>query len=97
MFAPAPKLAACLEVLYRAALDARLLGYAGEREGLGPDKAKRLADLMDAVHEIPRLVADWERCDEQLLRSMLGDYDARHGGGLLATYDRVVAERSTSS
>lgn len=97
MFAPAPKLAACLEVLYRAAIDARLLGYGGEREGLGSDQAKRLADLMDAVHEIPRLAADWERCDEPLLRSILGDYDTRHGGSLLETYDRVVAERSRSS
>ena len=96
MFAPAPKLAACLEVLYRAALDARLLGWAGEREGLGRDESKRLADLMDAVHNIPGLAADWGRCDEQLLRSMLGDYDTRHGGGLLETYDRVVAERSQS-
>jgi hypothetical protein len=52
---------------------------------------------MDAVHNIPGLAADWERCDEQLLRGMLGDYDARHGGGLLHTYDRVVAERSPSS
>ena len=97
MFAPAPKLAACLEVLYRVALDARLLGYAGERGALGPAESKRLSDLMDAVHNIPRLAADWERCDEQLLRAMLGDYDARHGGSLLETYDRVVAERPRSS
>lgn len=97
MFAPAPKLAACLEVLYRASLDARALGWAGERGGLGAAEAKRLADLMDAVHNIPGLAADWERCDENLLRSMLGDYDARHGGRLLETYDRVVAERSRSS
>lgn len=97
MFAPGPKLAACLEVLYLAALDARLLGWAGERAGLSRDESKRLADLMDAVHNIPGLAADWERCDEQLLRSMLDDYDKRHGGGLLETYDRVVAERSRSS
>jgi hypothetical protein len=97
MFAPAPKLAACLEVLRRAAVDARLLGWAGEREGLGRDQSKKLADLMDAAHNIPELAADWERCDEQLLRSMLGDYDARHGASLLETYDRVVAEHSRSS
>jgi hypothetical protein len=97
MFAPVPQLAACLEVLYLAALDARVLGWSGEREGLGSDQAKRLADLMDAVHNVPKLAAEWERCDEQLLREMLGDYDARHGGGLLKAYDRVVAERSRSS
>ncbi len=94
MFAPTPKLAACLEVLYRAAIDARLLGWTGERQGLGRDESRRLADLMDAVHNIPGLAADWGRCDEQLLRAMLGDYDARHGGSLLETYDRVVARSS---
>lgn len=97
MFAPDPKLAACLEVLYRAALDARGMGWTGSREGLDRDAAKRLAALMDAVHNIPALAADWERFDEQLLRDTLGDYDKRHGGSLLASYDRVVALRTRTS
>ena len=46
---------------------------------------------MDAVHNLPGLAAKWERCDEQLLRATLGEYDARYSGYLLATYDRVVA------
>lgn len=91
MFAPAPQLAACLEVLYRATIDARMLGWAGERDGISPADAKRLGDLMDAVHNLPWLAANWERCDEALLRAMLGDYDARHGRSLLETYDRIVA------
>ena len=91
MFAPAPKLAACLEVLYRATVEARLLGWEGERDGLSREKSKRLGDLMDAVHNIPGLAADWERCNENLLRGMLGDYDKRHGGHLLATYDQVAS------
>lgn len=95
MFASDAKLAACLHVLYRAAIDARALGWKGEQEGLTRDESKQLADLMDAVHNIPGLAADWERCDERLLRRMLGDYDARHGGELLAEYDRIVAERSS--
>ena len=95
MFAPDAELAACLRVLYRAAIDARVLGWKGEREGLTREESKRLADLMDAVHNIPELAANWERCNEELLRDMLGDHDARHGGGLLAEYDRIVAERST--
>lgn len=97
MFAPAPKLAACLHVLYRAAIDARSLGWKGEQEGLTRDESRRLADLMDAIHNIPGLAADWERCDEGLLRGMLGDYDARHGGVLLEEYDRIVSLRSRSS
>ena len=94
MFAPDPKLAACLHVLYRAAIDARLLGWKGEQEGLTRDESKRLGDLMDAVHNIPVLAASWERCDEQLLRNMLSDYDTRHGGELLVAYDRIIAERT---
>jgi hypothetical protein len=55
------------------------------RTGLGRDESKRLADLMDAVHNIPGQAGDWGRCDEQELRSRLGAYDARHGGSLLET------------
>jgi hypothetical protein len=94
---PDPNLAACLHVLYRAAVDARSLGWKGEQEGLTRDESRRLADLMDAVHNIPKLAADWEKCDERLLRGMLGDYDARHGGALLEEYDRIVSQRSRSS
>lgn len=94
MFAPDAKLAACLRVLYLAAIEARLLGWKGERDGLTREESKRLGDLMDAVHNIPNLAADWEHCNEQLLRDMLGDYDARHGDGLLAAYDLVIDERS---
>lgn len=90
--APAPQLAACLEVLYRSAIEARMLGYEGHEHGLSAAKSDQLAALMDAVHNIPHLIAAWERCDESLLRGMLGDYDSRWGGGLLATYERVVAE-----
>lgn len=88
------QLAACLHVLYQAAIDARVLGWKGEKEGLTREESKRLADLMDAVHNIPGLIEHWERCNEDLLRGMLGDYDARHGGALLHEYDRIVAERS---
>ena len=97
MLAPDPKLAACLHVLHRAAVDGRLLGWKGEQEGLTREESRRLADLMDAVHNIPELAADWERCDEGLLRGMLGDYDTRHGGALLEEYDRIVSQRSRSS
>jgi hypothetical protein len=96
MFAPGPKLAACLYVLYRATIEARLLGWKGEREGLTHDECRKLGDLMDAVHNIPGLAADWERCDEGLLRAMLADYDARHSDALLPEYDRILAEYSRS-
>ena len=94
MFAPGPKLAACLEVLRRANLEARLLGLRGEQEGLSRGDAKQLGDLMDAVHNLPQLAADWGRCNEELLREMLRGYDERYGFALPDTYDRTVASHS---
>ena len=46
---------------------------------------------MDAVHNIPGLIANWEGCDESLLRGMLRDYDTRWNFELLHAYDDVVA------
>lgn len=92
--APMPQLVAALEVLRYAAVHARMLGYEGHDAGLPADKCDRLADLMDAVHELPRLLFEWERCDESLLRMILDDYDKRWASGFLDIYDRVVAERT---
>jgi hypothetical protein len=52
-----------------------------------------LADLMDAVHELPHLVTRWEQCDEVLLRQILSDFDGKWPNeniGLLATYERAI-------
>jgi hypothetical protein len=91
--APGPNMKACLRVLYQAAVQGRMLGWEGERGGLSPQRSQQLADLMDAVHEIPDLVQRWEECDEGLLRSMLKAYDEKWHPTveLLGEYDRVVA------
>ncbi|HTU61611.1 MAG TPA: hypothetical protein VMF89_24315, partial [Polyangiales bacterium] len=54
-------------------------------------QSAELAALMDAVHTIPYLLQNWERCDEELLRSLLADFDERHRGGsfLLGVYDQA--------
>lgn len=94
--APPRNLRACLEVLYLATLKARALGWSGEREGLSAERSARLGELMDAVHNLPSLVQNWDACNEEHLRAMLRDYDARwkDGESLLAHYDRVVADES---
>jgi hypothetical protein len=89
---PAPQHRACLEVLYQATIAARMLGYEGHENGLSAAKADQLADLMDAVHNLPRLLIDWSGCNESLLRGMLDDYDTKWSGHLLEIYDRIVAE-----
>jgi hypothetical protein len=92
--APEPFLSACLEVLYAAALEARLIGYAGSQNGLSVEDSNRLADLADAVHNIPDLLRSWEDVDEGLLRAMLADFDRKWGEKstlrLLVAYERQL-------
>ena len=97
MLQPIPEadLRACLAVLYRACVHGRLLGYEGERSGLSIDRSRLLADLMDAVHEIPNLITRWPECDRDLLRGMLADFDAKwssSGVALLPAFDEFVTE-----
>lgn len=83
MLAPQPFLSACLDVLYAATIQARLLGYAGVssvRHRLRRRNAQQITDLMDAVHNIPILLASWEKCDEALLRGTLKTYDDKWCG-----------------
>jgi hypothetical protein len=77
--APEPYLAACLRVLYVAALEARLIGYAGAESGLSAEESMRLADLADAVHNVPDWLRRWEDVNEPLLRGMLADFDKKWG------------------
>lgn len=92
--APEPYLTACLEVLKHAAIHARLIAYGGHSGGLAAEKSDCLADLMDAVHNLPHLLQHWEKCDERLLRLFLEEFDEKWKGhtsaGLLATYLRLV-------
>lgn len=76
-FAPDPAMRAALAVLYQAAIDARLMGYEGAERGMSARRTEQLADLMDAIHDIPVLLGRWEDCDESLLIAMLEHYDAK--------------------
>ncbi len=68
--APEPFLSGYLSVLRYAILMAR--NWAG-----ADGRNEKLADLMDAVHNIPELLNRWEECDEPSLRSALKHYDVR--------------------
>lgn len=84
-----------------AILDARLIGYAGSKDGLSPAESQRLADLADTVHNLPDLIQRWEEVDEPLLRGMLADYDDRWGHvssfRLADAYDDALARARGSS
>ncbi|OWK38066.1 hypothetical protein [Fimbriiglobus ruber] len=88
--APEPYLSACVEVLHRASTTCRVWGWSGEVS------AEHLADLMDAIHNIPYLVQNWERCDVPFLReSFLLAYQRKWAGrggiALCDIFDQVVA------
>lgn len=104
---PNGKLRACLRVLYEATLIARCLGWEGEREGLSAEQAKRLARLMDAVHNLPFLILNWDECNEERLINSLALYDKdpiafirlrdvfyKASGGLADTYRRIAQENA---
>ena len=92
--APEPYRSACLAVMRRAIVDARFIAWG--TSPLPKGRQEQVADLMDAVHNIPYLLNNWERCDQRLLRLFLESYDekwVREGDGvrLANLYDEYVA------
>jgi hypothetical protein len=69
--APEHEMRAWMRVVTIAVLDARVAGWRGE---VNPE---RLADLMDAIHNIPAAVQRWESSDAESLKSMLLDYERK--------------------
>jgi hypothetical protein len=95
VLAPEPYLSACLEVLHHACLQARLIGHSGEQAGLPAQHSAELADLMDAVHDLPDLLLHWEEFDERRLRAFLAEFNRSWSPDqtidLLAAYDDALA------
>jgi hypothetical protein len=94
--APAPQLAAAVEVLQRVVASARRLGDEGRTHGLPPARCEQLAHMMDVVRNLPRLLTAWEGTDESLLRLILAAYDARWRDTLLGMYEQKVAEHAAA-
>ncbi len=85
---PETELFACLDVMRHAILQARVWGW----EGVVP--AEQLADLMNAVHNIPGRIMHWDaRQDEEIKRELEAHERkwARDGGPCLCTqYEQLV-------
>jgi hypothetical protein len=50
---------------------------------------------MDAVHNIPELITRWPTCNQELLRGMLAEFDAKwsaSGIALLPLYDQITTD-----
>ncbi len=90
MPASATKLNACLEVMRDAILQARMWA----RSGSVP--SGQLADLMDAVHDIPTAIQHWEDLPDDAMKRSLRAYDEKWPksvdgtNGLLALYETVL-------
>lgn len=80
MLAPEPYLSACLDVIAYAALRSRELGWSND-----PDQLTVIANMMDAIHNLPELVRRWDTCDEAMLRTMLTP-------ALLVVYEESLAK-----
>jgi hypothetical protein len=79
----------------RAILQARLLGWGFPSAGSsGTVQYEQIADLMDAIHNLPGAMQNWEKCDQDWLRQCLKAYDDKwgsDGGRLLEVYDLAVS------
>jgi hypothetical protein len=98
--APEPYLSAYLEVMCETITFARSLAYENSTSVLNRFKRSRsaqLADLMDAIHIIPELLNEWERCNEPSLReTYLAAYDKKWARGkntfsMMAVFNKVYS------
>ena len=103
MTAPQPQLTALLEVVYRASLRARDLGYGGKTlsEEQRGTALLEVSDLMDAIHNIPLYLTAYEDWDEQHFRSaFLAAYDQKWSGTsglkLSVVYDDALSGMRSS-
>ena len=89
MSAPKHHLNACLEVIRDGLLQARAWGWSGNVP------AEQLADLMDALHDIPTHIQHWDDVGDGAVKEKLRRYDEKwpksvdSSNGLLELYERI--------
>ena len=81
-----------MSVVRLAVLHARRMGWSGEVQ------PEHLADLMDAIHNIPDLVQNWETCDVESMReNFFRAYDrkwaAATGFSMCDTFDKALGKQ----
>ena len=86
------QLNACLEVIRDVILQARVWGSSGDVP------AEQLADLMDAVHNIPTCIQHWEDVGDNAVKKELARYDEKWPksvdgtNGLVDLYEHVLTK-----
>jgi hypothetical protein len=87
--APERELQACMRVIRFAVLDARAAAWQSEVN------AERLADLMDAIHNIPGLILHWDACDQDVLKRKLLAFERKwkdDGPCLRTIYEQALED-----
>ncbi len=85
---------ALIKTLQRAILRIRMLGYEGQKNGLTGDQCELIADLADAIHNIPESIIE-ENFDLNFHTNiMLGGFDQKYKGKsniqLLDLYQHIL-------
>ncbi len=88
----------CLNLLYLATTHVRSLAWSGSgsiRTRLSRSHQEQIADLMNAVHNLPLLLINLDKLDEARLREDLQKYDEKWSGvyplKLLDSYEKGLA------
>ena len=82
-----------LGVVYRVIIEARILGWEGENGNIGikPKECKYLADMMDAIHNIPLAINEEQHYDNDFLLLLLKGFDEKWANkenlSLMTTYN----------
>ena len=69
---------ALANTLSRVLLDIRKLGYEGRKSGMNRENSELIADLADAVHNIPEALMSEEYDLNFQLEVMLGSFDEKY-------------------
>lgn len=63
-----------LNTMRQAILHARALAWQKKSH-------EEIADLLDAIHNVPEMLIKWESCDENFLKEKLESYDRKWAKG----------------
>jgi len=77
MIAPEAEMHALTQLMYRVIINARLIAWGNSKliNRIKSSSNEHLADLMDAIHNVPIYLDKWEDWDEKMFLTILGCYD----------------------
>jgi len=77
--APEPFLSAYLSVVRETIVFARYLSLKNLKftNRINKSNSEQISDLLDAIHVIPELINNWDKCNESNLRNYLKQYDLK--------------------